>query len=334
MFLSIITPVYNTSEYLSFCIDSCLQQGLSPDDYEIIFIDDGSVDRSAIILDEYVSRYPNLLVVHKMNGGVSAARNIALDLAQGDYIWFIDSDDFIETNVFPDLYQIAKTQAPEKILVSMYHMKSDYLTAEEEVLYKAKKLVPGKHLICSSLYRADCIHKNKTRFHPELTSNGDLVFSYELRKSIGDYTSVVNYEPIVYYYRKNGGSITYRPSSKKLNSSISLSSIMHNHALEYNDGFAWYTMVRYMYISFHGISQLPVAERRSWLKLMREKDVYPCTIGKEGCKYYREHFSSMKIKGIPMVLFRWIPTPVGYWYVMLRSSFSKLLQRVRMHRMR
>lgn len=329
MLLSIITPVYNTGEYLSFCIDSCLEQGVSPADYEIIFIDDGSSDDSPAILDAYAAKYPNLRIVHKVNEGVSVARNVALDMAQGEYIWFIDSDDFIEKNVFPDIFGILRTQKPEILRMNMYHMKSDYFTPEEEALFREKKLVPGKRLICSAIYRADCINKAPTRFHPELTSNGDLVFGYELKKSIGGYTNVAAYDPIVYYYRKNGGSITYRPSSKKLRSSISLCAIMHAHAQEGDDGFAEYTMVRFMYKSLHGLAQLPRAERAQWLHLMRQKQVYPIQANREGRAYYRAHYKTMGIKGVPRMLFRWIPTPVGYGYVMLRSSVSKMLHGVR-----
>lgn len=329
MFLSIITPVYNSEKYLAACIDSCLQQGLSLEEYEIIFIDDGSVDGSAQILDAYAAKYPNLLVVHKVNGGVSVARNIALDLARGDYIWFIDSDDFIERNVLPDLYALARENQPDRIHLKMYHMQSDCFTEEEEALYKAKKLVPGKSLICSAITRTECINRNRTRFHPELRSNGDLVFSYELKQSIGDYKNAVTYEPIVYFYRKNGESITYTPSAKKLNSSICLSAIMHGHALANHDGFAEYTMVRYMYRSLHGMTQLPRAERAAWLRLMREKQVYPLLASGEGCAYYRTHYQTMRIRGVPPFLFRWIPTPVGYAYVWSRHLLSKLLSGIR-----
>ncbi len=330
MFLSIITPVYNTAEYLSLCIDSCLEQGFSLDDYEILLIDDGSVDGSAEILDKYVSKYSNLTVIHKSNGGVSVARNIALDLAQGDYIWFVDSDDFIEKNVLSDLYNLAMSHRPEKIQLNMYHMKSDYFTPEEEELYKTQKLIPGKRLICSAIYRADCINKNKTRFHPELRSNGDLVFSYELKKSIGGYQNVVTFEdPIVYFYRKNVNSITYTVSTKKLNSSISLSSIMHGHALDDGDGFAEYTMVKYIYFSLHGIAQLPRSERRVWIDLMREKGVYPVRASKDGYIYYKDHYATMSISGVPQLLFRWIPTPIGFFYVKMRSLVSNIIKLLR-----
>ena len=329
MFLSIITPVYNTSEYLSFCIDSCLQQGMKAHDYEIIYIDDGSMDNSGMILDEYASRYSNLIVVHKVNGGVSDARNIALDLAQGEYIWFIDSDDFIEKNVLPDIYELSQKNRPERIQLNMYHMKSDYFTAEEEELYKDKMLVPGKRLICSAIYRSECINKNKTRFHSELKANGDLVFGYELRKSIGDYKNVVEYEPIVYFYRRNSSSISNTVSSKKLNSFICLCAIMHEHALADHDGFAEYTMVRYLYYFFNGVFQLSRAERHKWIQLIREKKIYPIIANSDGCAYYREHYQTMKIKGINKIMFRWIPTPIGYVYVMIRSSISRKMQHIR-----
>lgn len=330
MLLTIITPVYNTAKYLPACLDSLLNQGVPYDSYEVLLLNDGSTDNSAEILDQYAARYSNLRVVHKENSGVSATRNIALDMAQGDYIWFIDSDDFIEANVLPDIFKLIQEKQPQRIHTKMYHMKSDFFTPEEEELYKAKKLIPGKSLICSAIYRAECINKAPTRFHPELTSNGDLVFSYELKKSIGGYSNEAYLdEPIVYYYRKNGGSITYRPSAKKLRSSISLSSIMYQHFLEDQDGFAAYTMVKYLYRSFHGMSQIPRSERKEWLRFMREKKVYPVVVPQEGLAYYREHYKTMAIKGVHHLMFRWIPTPIGYAYVMLRASVSNALQQIR-----
>ena len=112
MFLSIITPVYNTAKYLPACLDSLLDQGIPYEEYEVILINDGSTDHSAEILDRYANEYPNLRVIHKENSGVSATRNIALDMAQGEYIWFIDSDDFIEKNVLPELRTLAEKQKP------------------------------------------------------------------------------------------------------------------------------------------------------------------------------------------------------------------------------
>ena len=96
MKLSIVIPVYRVENTLARCIDSVLGQSFS--DYEMILVDDGSPDRSGAICDEYVARDSRIHVIHKKNGGLSSARNAGIDIAQGDYITFIDSDDFIGDN--------------------------------------------------------------------------------------------------------------------------------------------------------------------------------------------------------------------------------------------
>ena len=91
--LSIIIPVYNTSSYLHACIDSILSQGFT--DFELLLVDDGSSDGSESICDEYAGKDSRVKVFHHTNGGVSSARNLGLDHAKGDWIYFVDSDDEI-----------------------------------------------------------------------------------------------------------------------------------------------------------------------------------------------------------------------------------------------
>lgn len=91
--VSVIVPVYNTEKYLRQCLDSVVNQTLQ--DIEVICIDDGSTDDSKRILDEYAHRDARILVYSKENGGQSSARNKGMDLAQGDYLYFLDSDDYI-----------------------------------------------------------------------------------------------------------------------------------------------------------------------------------------------------------------------------------------------
>ena len=91
--VSIIVPVYNAEAYLERCIDSILSQ--SCPDIEVLLIDDGSTDESASICDEYVVKDGRFRVIHKGNEGVSAVRNFAIHQVTGDYIWFIDSDDYL-----------------------------------------------------------------------------------------------------------------------------------------------------------------------------------------------------------------------------------------------
>ncbi len=103
MKLSIIVPVYNVKPYLPQCLDSLVSQTL--DDYEIILIDDGSTDGSADVIKEYKHRYPKLIQSMRVeNGGQGRARNFAIEMAKGDYLGFIDSDDWIDLQMYEKMY--------------------------------------------------------------------------------------------------------------------------------------------------------------------------------------------------------------------------------------
>lgn len=92
MKFSIIVPVYNVKDYLAECLQSVLSQNFQ--DYELILVDDGSTDGSGVLCDDYASKYPQVKVVHRENGGLSAARNSGVQESQGDYLIFLDSDDW------------------------------------------------------------------------------------------------------------------------------------------------------------------------------------------------------------------------------------------------
>lgn len=95
--VSIIIPVYNVEEYLHECVDSVLAQTYK--NLEIYLVDDGSTDNSGIICDDYLSKDKRIKVIHKQNGGLSSARNIAMDVMEGEYVYFLDSDDYISTDM-------------------------------------------------------------------------------------------------------------------------------------------------------------------------------------------------------------------------------------------
>lgn len=100
--ISVIVPVYKVEDYINKCIDSIINQ--SYENLEIILINDGSPDRCPQICDEYALKDNRIKVIHKKNGGQSSARNMALDIARGEYIGFVDSDDWILPNMFEKLY--------------------------------------------------------------------------------------------------------------------------------------------------------------------------------------------------------------------------------------
>ena len=111
--ISIIIPIYNTEKYLPRCIDSILAQTFR--DFELLLINDGSTDNSGTICDEYVKKDSRIRVFHKENGGASSARNMGLDNAQGEWIAFIDSDDWIDTTMYESMFTIAKKESVDAV---------------------------------------------------------------------------------------------------------------------------------------------------------------------------------------------------------------------------
>jgi glycosyltransferase involved in cell wall biosynthesis len=124
--ISIIVPVYNTEKYLKKCLDSLVNQSLK--DIEIIIINDGSTDNSQNIIDEYKNKYPKLIKSYiKENGGLSDARNFGLAKAKGEYIGFVDSDDYVDYKLFELLNnEIKKEKDIDIIRFQGYHVDNNY----------------------------------------------------------------------------------------------------------------------------------------------------------------------------------------------------------------
>ena len=117
--LSIIVPVYNIKKYLNKCIDSLLQQTLKT--IEIILIDDGSTDNSGSICDEYAKRDNRIVVIHQENKGASYARNVGLKMAKGEWVTFVDSDDWVEENLYEIAMKELKENQPDIFIFNYYN---------------------------------------------------------------------------------------------------------------------------------------------------------------------------------------------------------------------
>ena len=104
--ISVIVPIYNVERYINKCIDSIIHQSYK--NLEIILVDDGSPDKCGEIIDEYSRIDKRIHVIHKSNGGLSSARNAGLDIASGDFIGFVDSDDYIDYNMYEELFDVIK----------------------------------------------------------------------------------------------------------------------------------------------------------------------------------------------------------------------------------
>ena len=118
MRFSIIVPVYNVEKYLSKCIQSLIDQDYN--DYEILLIDDGSTDKSGIICEQYAKKYENIYVFHKKNGGLSDARNYGLQKALGDYILFVDSDDWIKKDILKEFSDIIENNKAVDVIETRF----------------------------------------------------------------------------------------------------------------------------------------------------------------------------------------------------------------------
>lgn len=176
---SVIIPIYNAEATLRRCLDSITGQGFS--DYEIIAVNDGSADLSGKILAEYAERFPKVRYIDKENGGVSSARNMGLDMACGEYILFVDSDDYVTDNFFSALER-ATADSPDYI--QFFGSKGcdgsvRSFSGEAAVDWLAElNCTEYLNSPCSKAYRRSIIEENGIRFPHKLSIGEDKVFVF------------------------------------------------------------------------------------------------------------------------------------------------------------
>lgn len=215
--LSIIVPVYNVEEFLVECIDSILNQSFK--DFELILVDDGSPDRCPKICDEYSMKDQRVIVIHKNNGGLSSARNAGIDIARGDYISFIDSDDFISIDYYEKNINFLLTHTNFNILVlQVCHydniqnivIKNDrrkLLNNKDVVNYMMSMEYIGSAWI--SIYKKDIF--NNLRFPEGRIFEDGFVLIDIIKKAGHVFISDIG----TYYYRKRDCSIMHKKKSIK-----------------------------------------------------------------------------------------------------------------------
>lgn len=207
--ISVIVPVYNVAPYLRECLDSVIRQ--TYDALQILLVDDGSRDGSSAICDEYAAKDERITVVHQKNQGVSAARNAALDLANGRYVAFVDADDILpEKSMELRIQQIGKTQLlacrlekmsqKGELLSHTRAFTEDFIDHKsyiydlfEERQYSYQGFLPDK------LFLNTVIQKNRIVFDPEVKLNEDRLFllEYLIHCKIIAFSN-----DVVYFYRQ------------------------------------------------------------------------------------------------------------------------------------
>lgn len=211
--ISIIIPVYNSEMYLDRCLKSVVSQTYSH--LEIILVDDGSSDKSSEICDEWALKNSNIKTIHKSNGGPSSARNVGMTIAKGEYISFVDSDDWVLPIMFEKLYELIKKYDADYSECEMQICK-DYLDSikqpayRETVLYKQDIMRGFFRVDSDNIHYCTCGKLFKKRLLNNITfwegkRFEDIYFNYQvlIKCNLAVYTNLIGY---CWYY--NMGSIT------------------------------------------------------------------------------------------------------------------------------
>lgn len=218
MKVSVIMPVYKVEEYLGKCVDSILSQTLT--EIEVFIVDDGSPDRCGQIADEYAQKDGRVKVIHKDNGGAPSARNAAIEQATGKYMYFMDSDDWAESDMLEKFYNMAEKYRAD-LLVAGFYMEyfekgkaSTYKVVPEREIYTKKEEFRknaykhfGNTMMAvpwNKLYRSEYILKNNLRF-PEIKWD-DLHFNMEVIKDVEKVC--ICETPYYHFFRSRPGSET------------------------------------------------------------------------------------------------------------------------------
>ncbi len=212
MMLSLIIPIYNASSYLASCLDSLLSQ--SYQDFELILVDDGSMDDSPSICDEYAAKDERIKVLHEAHHGVAHSRQVGLEVTRGEYILYVDADDTVEPGMIVDMYQEAVTKKADLVIC-------DYreLTHEGEVYRKQEPtaldgvavledILDGKlyGALWNKMMRREWLLQTKASFPQGLTMREDLIFLSQCLP----YASKIAYIHKAYYgyERRNASALT------------------------------------------------------------------------------------------------------------------------------
>lgn len=186
MVISIIVTVYKVKDFLPCCLDSIIAQTFQ--DWECLLIDDGSPDGSALICDAYALRDHRFKVIHKLNGGVSAARQTGVDIAKGEYVIHVDADDWIEPNYLELLYNKAAIENADMVICDYYEDsagKSTLVTQQlncYEHMSVLKDMFAGKIYGCNwnKLVRRSAIHNSNAKFPIGVNHCEDGIFNAQL----------------------------------------------------------------------------------------------------------------------------------------------------------
>ena len=292
--VSVIVPVSNVEKYLVRCIDSILNQTL--ENIEIILVNDGSTDSSPIICDQYSNKYENIKVIHKENNRVSAARNDGIKVAKGKYIGFVDSDDWIESEMFGSMYKVAEDTKSDFVMCDFKKVgvENEYMVSQpirkgyydrnmiEKELFPCMIMLENIELpptvsnwIC--LFRRDLLLNNDIYYDEDIHYCEDSIFGSKVIYHANSFYYIKGKYFYNYFYNPN--STTTTCNMRKWDSYLKI----NNRLKEYfkNDKFDFSRQIKinmlYFTLNFLGEikkSDLSIKDKqRECKRILNEKSV-------------------------------------------------------------
>lgn len=230
---SIIIPIYNAEKYLNRCILSIINQTYR--DFEIILVDDGSKDNSGTICDKYAENDARIKVIHQNNSGVSTARNAGLKNAVGDYIIFVDSDDYIEFDMLEKIKYILDKYDVDCIIYNLNNIIETKYVDEDELIENMIKLIKTETINApwNKLYKRNIIEKYNIQYDERIEIGEDLLFSIKYISKIKK-VYLLN-ERLYNYVIENNNSLTTKYKENKYGQLMFVNDRIKKILKDYND---------------------------------------------------------------------------------------------------
>lgn len=276
--ISVIVPVYKAEKYLERCVDSILAQTFA--DFELILVNDGSPDSSGAICDAYTAKDSRVKVIHKENGGVSAARNTGLDAAKGEFVAFVDSDDYVE----PDYLRVLLWNDCDLSLCGNYkHLPDGVVITEHDLQLSAcavttvlleSMLSSGKlYTVWGKAFRRSLLQQLKLRFREDICYSEDTIFAMTFAAACE--TVCCHKEPLYHYVKYAEGTLSRQITEKSLRSVDTYDRFIGAWLREQNISDTWYQQLacpskgrlRYMFFKIFGNPSLSGKEKAKWYRL-------------------------------------------------------------------
>ena len=265
---SIIVPVYNVEDYFSICVESILRQSFT--NFELILIDDGSLDHCGIMCDEYAKKDNRVRVYHKKNGGVSLARNIGIQEATGSWIWFVDGDDYIEPFSLEQLFSEISKDNANLYIFNCKDVQENFVGELETFFHRYYFTYVLGFVPWNKLYSTDLIKQFHLFFDEEETVGEDLLFNVQYYVALfGSGGKAVFIGREFYHYVKRADSIMNTMSKNRFQQQMRLFSKIKKLLLPCVDDL----IIAYLFL-LHVISGIQQAMPSGLTATEFEKEMY------------------------------------------------------------